>query len=410
MVAFHGPHQDPQDPHSMGEGGSAMDREFRDAFSTLVEKVYSKSDAREAALGFTRCVIDALSDGRVPPEMVIECMRLRFPGTEVNVFVATGCYPHLVSAVCQVVRERVVRGAPVSTEALHGLRGFATVPHLVGSDLSLDAYTVFVRGLTNFYQVAKDPEGDDTVLSPSAMMAKFSQELSKRALTEPTAVADVVALLGSVPVSPHLLSDLDSLLWNTAHPNRTNVPTEVRVAAIHAIANRVKAPPVSFHCEDRVGIIDACSASRLFLQLAHRSSEEQVLLAVFQRLSDILEPEASAMVSSWGDVERSSFVEKGVTVNLTGELQRVLERVSGEIEGFGPHSELFLRIEDSVKQAERVESAVAVYKLGSFLAKFLSRSWGERVQTGLLICLRRWDRLLHAPRHVWDQDGVSPVE
>ena len=399
MVAFHGPHQDPHDPHSKGEGGPAMDREFRDAFSTLVEAVYSQGDALKAALQFTHGVIDALNEGRVPPELVIECMRLRFPGSERNVLVETGLYSHVVSAVCDAVREQVVRGAPVSTEALHGLKGFATAPHFVGTDLSIVAYTVFVRGLTNFYQVSKDPADDANVLSPSAMMGKLSQSLHHRAITEPIAVADVVARLGSVPVSPHLLSDLDSLLWNTAHPNRTNVPTEVRVSAIRAIADRVKAPPVSLHCEDRVGLIDACSASRLFLLLAQRCSEEKVLRAVFDCLPGMLEGEASAMVSSWGDLARSPFVERGVTVNLTGELRRVLDRLSGDISGFVPNSEFFLGIEESVKQAERVESAVAVRKLESFLAKFVPRSWSERVRSSLFACLRRWDRLFNGPRH-----------
>lgn len=410
MVAFHGPDQDPKDPHSNGAGGPAVDRAVRDAFSCLVETVYSDGDARSAAVEFTHSVIDALSEGRISPELVIECMRLRFPGSELNVFVETGLYSYLASAVCDAVRERVVRGVPVSTEALHGLRGFATAPHLIGADLSLRAYTVFVRGLTNFYQFTKDPGGDENVLSPAAMMVKLSQGLHKRAVTEPIAIADVVARLGSVPVSPHLLNDLDSLLWNTAHPNRTNVPTEVRVSAIHAIADRVKAPPVSLHCEDRVGLIDAYSASRLFLLLAQRCSDEKVLGAVFERLPGILEGEASAMVSSWSDLERSSFVEKGAVVDLTGELRRVLKRLSDATPGCESSSEVFFGIEESVKQAERVESAVAVCKLESGLAKLLPRSWSERVRSFLFACLRQWDRLFNVPGLTGLEGGVSPVE
>lgn len=410
MVAFHGPHQDPHDPNSKGEGNSAIDRKFRDAFSALAHAVYSQPDVRNAALEFTGVAIDALVERRVPPEWVFECMRLRFPDTKENVFVKTGVYPYVASVVCDAVRDQVARGEPVSTQALQGLRNIVTSPHLAGSELSLVAYKTFVRGLNNFYQVTKNTSEDDYLLTPSAMMAKLCLVINRRAVTEPGAIAEVVGWLGTLPVSPCLLGDLDSLLWNLAHPNRTNTPTEVRVSAIHAIAERVMKPPVSFHCEERVGVIDAHSASRLFLELAHRCPEGVVLRAVFNRLPEILEREAAVMMSSWSALERSSFVEEGPAVNFAGELQKVFDRLSGDDTILGWDGALLDAIEESMSQASRVENAVLAHRLDSHAARLFPRSWREGIRSSLLAIVRGWDRFFNAPNNPCHYNSVPSLE
>jgi hypothetical protein len=383
MVAFDGLRPNADRPKSVGDNLFTA-ASFRRNFVELVAAMDQGVDIMPATLNFSSVAIEALHLGHVQPEAVIECMKLRNPQSGQRVFAEQECFPALVNAVCCAVCAHLDRGKPVSSDVLKGLRHFVSNPHLSGVEGSVTSYHTFVRGLTHFYQVVQnEDEGVYTLLSPASLMGLLSMDLHHAAKVQPILIADVVEALGSVPISPRLLDDLDSLLVNTAHPSRTAMPPQVRAAAVRAIADRVSCPPAQFACDESVGIIDSRGVFELFALVAKECRHPEVVGAVLDRMLDVLRDEADCMRLSWDDIGRSSFLERKGRYPIGAELKNlvpVLEEV------FADKDEQEFRLQQlgaSILQGDRIDGALMLHSLGDLIGKVTPRSWAPILQRAL---------------------------
>lgn len=388
MVAFDGPRPN-SDPPKTGGDVIFTAASFRRCFSDLVAAMDQGTDLMPAALNFSSVAIEALHLGHVQPEVVIECMKLRNPASGQKVFVEQGCFPGLVKAVCVAVSEHLRGGKPVSSTALEGLRHFASSPQFSGVGGSLFSYHTFVRGLTHFYQVMPEgTSGESAPFSPGSLMGAFAMDLHRNAVLHPVLVAEVVEALGAAPVSPRLLSDLDSLLWNTAHPARSGMLPQVRAAALRAIAARVSCPPVQVACDPSVGIIDMRGVFDLFVSCVKGCPQPEVVRVVLDTMSDLLRDEADRMRLSWDSIESSSFFERKGRCPVGSELKDIFPLIEDIFAGSYDSLARMQQLDSAIRQADRIDGALMLHGLGEFIGKVTPRSWAPRVQRALLSLLR----------------------
>jgi hypothetical protein len=226
-------------------------------------------------------------------------------------------------------------------------------------------------------------------------MADLYTNLHRTAQHSPHLVGEVMEAFGAIPLSPKLLADLDSILWNSAHPSRTTVPPEVRAAAIRAIADRTLRPPIQISCDESFGIIDRLKTFELFVSVVRQCPDPEVVATVLDRLPEILQTEANAMMTSWEAIDRSSFRDRRVPPCVSNEAHNLLPTVEGLIERGTCSRGLIRELGHLIEEGDRIDSALTVHKVAALVGRITPRTWNPIIQGVLHRCLRAVDRAFY---------------
>ena len=396
MVSLNGPRPDPEGQRG-GTSPSDRGQVFRSSFAALVEVVYDPSlrgEVEQRAGQFCREALQHLREGHLPPEDVLLTLKLKDPHTGSYVFAELGLLPHTLGVVCGVVTDHVAQGKAVSSAAVSRLGWFAAAPDLVGVPGSLNAYRAMVVGATHFYQTSDADKGDEWLrVNPTGLFATLMTNLHKCSEPHPDIVARVVRALGSIPLAPPLLDGLDSLLVNTVHPARTSIPAVVREAAIHALADRIRRPPLRFACEEGAGGVDRHAACQLLSAVLRQRSEPGVIGAAFQRLGEMLGDEARTMLEAKEGLAGSSFLQAKNSESSTQTVIDAWHRAEGIVAGCGDeltHRLAYLR---AFQEAERVDTGLRFHRLSRQLRKYTPSSLHTAIEGILHWGYRYVDRL-----------------
>jgi hypothetical protein len=402
MVSLNGPNPNPKRT-SGGDAAPNLASGIRESFTDLVESVfnpYLQDQIAQRAERFHGAALDALRTELLPPDQLLLCLKLKNPHTGTYVFAEHGVLPTLLVPVCHAVTERIAQGRPVATHTLSRLGAFVAAPELAGVSGSLEAYKAMVVGATNFYQVDKSPDSEGASrVTPTGLFAQLMMNLHRCADHNPLLVAQVVRGLANVPVDAPLLDGLDSLLINTVHPSRDSIPPMVRVAAIHALAARVRKPPLRFACEEAMGTIDRYSAFSLLVDVARERREPSVVSAALSRLGEMLRDEARVMLTTKEGIARSSFVQSGSKSSPIATIASLGLHVDEIF--LGRADELTQRVEflNAFREAERVDIGLRIHRVSHVLSSIAPTSWRNAVLGAVHLAYRLVDRGLRGPVH-----------
>jgi hypothetical protein len=400
MVSMNRPTPSPEGPHSP-KVPHGVAHVIKGSFTDLVEVIYDPSRKEEVphhAQRFYVAAVGALRQQLLPPEELLLLLRLKDPQTDSYVFSEQGLLPRFLAAACHAVTEQIARGKPVSSQALSRLGGFAAAPHIAGAVFSVEAYRAMVIGSTNFYHVTNDSEDERSLhVTPTLLLAQLMMSLHRSAESHPLPVAEVVRALPSVPVDAHLLYGLDSLLVNTVHPARSSIPPMVREAAIHALADRVRKPPLRFACDEAEGAIDRHGAFELLVDVVHKRREPSVVAAAVSRIGEMLRDEARLMLTTKEGIAQSTFVQSAPKSSPIATVASLGDRV-GDI--FAGHAdELAQRVAflSAFEEAERVDIGLRIHRVSRGLSLITPPSWRNAVCSVVHWAYRLVDRGLRGP-------------
>lgn len=383
MVSLNGPHQNPKGPHG-GDGSPNPATDVGESFRALMESVANKpslpNQIGQCAQRFHDVALEALRTKLLPPEELLLCLKLKNPHTDTYVFAEHGVLSTLLVPACDAVTEQIAQGRPVSSQTLSRLGGFVAAPELAGVSGSLEAYKAMVVGATNFYQIKKSRDLEDlSRVTPTGIFAELMTNLHGCAHRHPLLVAEFVRSLADVPVDALLLDGLDSLLINTVSPSRDAIPPMVRVAAIHALADRVRKPPLRFACEEAMGTVDRYSAFCLLVEVARERREPSVVSAALSRVSEMLRDEARVMLMTKEGIARSSFVQSGPKSSPISTIvslgPHVRDIFAGRPEEVAQQSELL----NAFQEAERVDIGLRIHTVSQALSAIAPSSWRNAV-------------------------------
>ncbi len=402
MVSMNVPTPSPEGPRGPKVPHGVADV-IKESFTDLVEVIYDpsrKEDVPHHAQRFYDVAVGALRRNLLHPEDLLLLLRLKDPQTNRYVFSEHGLLPRFLAAACHAVTEQVARGKPVSSQALSRLGGFAAAPHIAGAAFSVEAYRAMAIGATNFYHVSNESEQENALhITPTLLLAQLMMSLHRSAEYHPLEVAEVIRALPSVPVDPHLLYGLDSLLVNTVHPARSSIPPMVREAAIHALADRVRKPPLRFVCDEAEGAIDRHGAFELLVDVVRKRREPSVVAAAVSRIGEMLRDEARVMLTTKEGIARSSFVQSGSKsspIAMVASLgPHVGEIFAGWSQGLSPQLELLSASLD----AERVDIGLRIHRVSQALSAIAPPSWRNAVLGVVHWVYRSIDRGLRGPVH-----------
>jgi len=402
MVSLNGPNPNPKKT-SGGDAAPNLASGIRESFTDLVESVfnpYLQDQIAQRAERFHDVALGALRTELLPPDQLLLCLKLKNPHTGTYVLSELGLLPRMLEAVCDTVIERIAQGRPVSSQTLSGLGAFAAAPELAGASGSHEAYKAMVVGATNFYQIDDSPDSEGAPrVTPTGLFARLMTNLHRCAQHHPLLVAEVVRSLVDVLVEAPLLDGLDSLAVNTVHPSRDSIPPMVRVAAIHALADRVRRPPLRFACEEAMGTVDRYSAFCLLVEVARERREPSVVSAALFRVREMLRDEARVMLMTKEGIARSSFVQSGSKSSPIARVAslgpHVGEVFAGWSQGLSPQLELLSASLD----AERVDIGLRIHAVSQALSAITPSSWRNAVLGVVHWVYRSIDRGLRGPVH-----------
>lgn len=367
----------------------------RSSFTELVQALEADSGTervRRALNNLCDALITGAGTGQLSPEFLVRISKIKAPDSTTRLFEEYGMLPGIASAICGAVERRIATGGAVSLTTLRQLKSFAASPDLVGVEGSVQAYEALVAGLTSFYQETSSFEEKGFPTKPADLLAELMTALHRNAPKQPTGIAGVVQKLGAIRVAPQLLESLDSLLVNTAHPDRA-IPAQVREAAIYAIAERIKRPPLRYQCAEEPGWIDNGKAFTLFKDICERCDQEIAIEAAVKNIAPILRTAADAMLRSPDALARSPFVEREAP-SPSAELRGMIRSIRNS-PIHDAVSRLHNPLADALKEADRLSYGIATQRASDILASLAPSSWREKIQSSLHGVFRGLDRILH---------------
>ena len=331
-------------------------------------------------------------NGHLSPEFLVKLSRIRLANSTTRLFEEHGLMPGIAAMICRAVQRRIGCGGAISLQTLNELKTFITSPHRLGAEGSVRAYEALVTGLTSFYQDTASFEKRGFPTNPADIFAGLTMALHRNAPNQPRAIADIVRKLGSIQVDPRLLDSLDVLLVNTAHPARA-IPAEVREAAIYALTDRIKRPPLRYQTAEAPGCIDSLTVFTLFKDICERCDQEIAIEAAVKSIPAILRPAADSMLQSPDALAFSPFVERGLC-HPSDELRRMIRAIKNSPIN-GQISTLNAPLAEAFEQAARLSNGIATHRASNFLASLAPPLLKEKIRDSLHKVFRGVDRLFH---------------
>jgi hypothetical protein len=149
----------------------------------------------------------------------------------------------------------------------------------------------------------------------------------------------------------------------------------VREAAIHALADRVRKPPLRFACEEPEGAIDRHGAFELLVDVVRKRREPSVVAAAVSRIGEMLRDEARLMLTTKEGIAQSSFVQSAPKSSPVATVASLANCVEETFAGHPDQSAQRIAFLSAFQEAERVDIGLRIHRVSRFLSSLIPPSW-----------------------------------